>query len=279
VLDKLEELGVADDVVTSFIGDHGWSLGEADVTCKMTPDERGTRIPFIISDPRLKETQGTHTQALAEAVDLYPTLVELAMGGPPTGQGTSDLGGQSLVPVLKDPVKTVVKDVALTQFPRCWQNTSSVNFDDTRGWPGDENNHTASWDSMSDCHWVHRDGLDYMAYSIRTSGAYLGEWRYTEWVEWDGELLRPDWGKVVGRELFNHTGDDGLAWVYDDPVVGEYVNFANDPRMQDEVAKLSSRLKQEVATYMTPNPPAAPYHAATAASGSGSGFESNSGSM
>eukprot|EP01050_Picozoa_sp_SAG11_P020411 SAG11_NODE_3434_length_2450_cov_1.447044_2_plen_50_part_00 len=32
----------------------------------------------------------------------------------------------------------------------------------TGGKPGDENNRTVSWESMSDCHWTDRAHIDYM---------------------------------------------------------------------------------------------------------------------
>lgn len=230
-----------------------------DVTCKMTPDERGTRVPLIIRDPSILGSHGKIVDTIAEAVDLMPTLFDLAVGEPLTGPGTDNLGGVSLKPVLEDPSGPGVKDVALTQFSRCWQNTSAANYDDTVGGPGDEHNHTASWESMSDCHWVHRNAIDYMAYSLRTSGPDLGEWRYTEWVEWNGTALAPNWANVVGKELFNHTGDDGMAWVFDDFVRGEFVNLVANPSLSSTVAVLSARLHTEVARWITPNPAPAPY--------------------
>ena len=48
VLDALDDGGVADSTVVSFIGDHGWHLGEHDMWCKMSTLELGTRIPMII---------------------------------------------------------------------------------------------------------------------------------------------------------------------------------------------------------------------------------------
>ena len=46
----------------------------------MTNFELGTRVPLIISAPWLTASKGQRSMALAEAVDLYPTLSELAMG-------------------------------------------------------------------------------------------------------------------------------------------------------------------------------------------------------
>ena len=81
---------------------HGWNLGEFDIWCKMTNFELGTRVPLIISAPWLTASKGRRSMALAEAVDLYPTLSELAMGAGqlPTGKAGEYLGGASLAPIF-----------------------------------------------------------------------------------------------------------------------------------------------------------------------------------
>jgi len=99
---------------------HGWNLGEFDIWCKMTNFELGTRVPLIISAPWLTASKGQRSMALAEAVDLYPTLSELAMGAGqlPTGKAGEHLGGASLAPIFKD-ISVKVKNVSLSQFSRC----------------------------------------------------------------------------------------------------------------------------------------------------------------
>ena len=59
-----------------------------------------------------------------------------------------------------------VKEVALSQFPRCFQNNTGhdgngigVGPDTPFGGPGDERNKTVSLMSMSDCHWVRRNAI------------------------------------------------------------------------------------------------------------------------
>jgi len=158
----LSDLGAEQDTVVSFIGDHGWHLGEHDMWCKMSTLELGTRIPLIIRAPWIPTAQGVVTQALAEAVDLYPTLSDLAGLQLPSGTGGESLGGTSLVPVMKDPMGPGVKDVAISQFPRCWQN----NTHHTGAKPGDEDNRTVSWESMSDCHWTDRAFINFMGYRV-----------------------------------------------------------------------------------------------------------------
>jgi hypothetical protein len=55
-------------VVFKLIGDHGWGLGEKNIWCKMTNDENGARVPFIVRAPGGKPGR---TKLLAEAVDMY----------------------------------------------------------------------------------------------------------------------------------------------------------------------------------------------------------------
>lgn len=248
VLDVLEKSSAAARTATIFMGDHGWHLGEHDLWCKMTNRETGTRVPLIIRAPWLHAqragTAGGVARGLAEAVDLYPTLAELAGVALPTGAAGAYLGGTSLVPLLLDPTHGRVKDVVLAQFPRCWQNNT---HHPSGSKPGDENNRTSSWETMSDCHWTERAYIDFMGYKMRTETMAI-----TQWLVWDGAKLRPDWEKPVGLELYDHTGDTGMApAAFDD---FENVNLAGRPEYAQVQAQLLARLRKEVEKWMTPNP-------------------------
>jgi arylsulfatase A-like enzyme len=110
LLDALEQNQLLDNTIVILWGDHGWKLGDYGSWCKHTNFELDTRVPLIIMDP--KNPEGQKTNALAEFVDIYPTLCEMA--GLPL---PDHLEGQSLVPILEDPTATV-KQVAISQYPR-----------------------------------------------------------------------------------------------------------------------------------------------------------------
>lgn len=114
VLDELDRLELADRTIIVVWGDHGWHLGDHGMWCKHTNYEEANRIPLLIVAPGLARP-GSRTTALAETVDLYPTLLELA--GLPAGAATQGLDGHSLVPVLRDPALPG-KEAVFHAYPR-----------------------------------------------------------------------------------------------------------------------------------------------------------------
>lgn len=111
VLEALERLGLAEKTVVVMTSDHGYHLYEHGLWQKMSLFENAARIPLIIAAPQV-QGNGKSTTALAELVDLYPTLAELCSLPAP-----KYLDGASLKPVLADPSHSV-KDAAYTQLRR-----------------------------------------------------------------------------------------------------------------------------------------------------------------
>ncbi len=91
LLQALDETGQRDNTIIVLWSDHGWHMGEKEITGKNTLWDRSTRVPLIFAGPGV--TAGQVCNRPAELLDLYPTLVELA--GLPA---RSDLEGISLVP-------------------------------------------------------------------------------------------------------------------------------------------------------------------------------------
>jgi iduronate 2-sulfatase len=110
VLDALDETGLARNTIVVLWGDHGWHLGDHGMWCKHTNYEQAARIPLIVAAPG--GMAGVKTASLAESVDLYPTLCELAGLSAPEG-----LDGASFAPVLQDPA-AATKDFIVHVYPR-----------------------------------------------------------------------------------------------------------------------------------------------------------------
>ena len=114
VIDELSASGQAENTIVVLWGDHGFHLGDLGIWTKHTNYEQANRIPILISAPGVTKP-GSSTRQLAESVDVFPTLAELAGLDPPTGPQPID--GVSLVPVLKDP-SARVRDHAYHAYPK-----------------------------------------------------------------------------------------------------------------------------------------------------------------
>ncbi len=109
VLDALDREDRWKDTIVVLFGDNGHHFGDhGGLWRKNTLFEESLRVPMIIAAPGMAQP-GVSTTALADLIDVYPTLVELTGIARP---GTLD--GLSLVPTLKDP-RASVQD-ALVQY-------------------------------------------------------------------------------------------------------------------------------------------------------------------
>ena len=114
VVGELDRLGLAENTIIVLWGDHGFHLGDLGIWTKHTNYEQANRIPILISAPGVIQP-GSSTKQLAESVDIFPTLAELA--GLPAPTGPQPIDGLSLVPVLKDGTKRV-RDHAFHAYPK-----------------------------------------------------------------------------------------------------------------------------------------------------------------
>lgn len=102
LLDALDDLELRDNTIVLFMSDHGYHLGEHDFWQKVSLHEESMRIPLIISAPGIAPAKAT---TLAEQIDIYPTLADLA------GLQIPDhCQGISLVPALYDPTTNLRQD-------------------------------------------------------------------------------------------------------------------------------------------------------------------------
>ncbi|MEM1227445.1 MAG: arylsulfatase [Planctomycetota bacterium] len=101
LLDKLDELMLADNTVVLYFcdnGPNGWRWNGGMRGRKGSTDEGGVRSPLFVRWPA-KISAGTIVPQICTAMDLLPTLAEMA-GVEITG--TKPLDGMSLVPLLDD---------------------------------------------------------------------------------------------------------------------------------------------------------------------------------
>ena len=96
ILQALENSPYADNTIVVLWSDHGYHLGEKEISGKNTLWTRSTRIPLIFAGPGV--VNSSQCDQPAELLDLYPTLAELAGLSIP-----EHVEGISLVPQLTDP--------------------------------------------------------------------------------------------------------------------------------------------------------------------------------
>jgi uncharacterized sulfatase len=226
VLAELDRLGLRENTIVVFLGDHGYSLGEKGLWRKQNLYEQGARTPLIISAPG--QRSGVPTPAIVEFVDIYPTIADLAGLAAP-----SYLQGRSLKPLLADP-RTPWPHAAFTQIERTGGGPSAVEPEDARAARAPAVPDTAGAPRFSHP-WAARAAAEkegrlesrragtraatpretYMGRSVRTD-----RWRYTEW---DGGRL--------GVELYDELNDPK-----------ESKNLASDPRYAVTRAELKRLL-------------------------------------
>ncbi|WP_203257113.1 sulfatase [Hyunsoonleella ulvae] len=107
VLNELKRLELEEDTIVILWGDHGWNLGDHKLWCKHVTFETALRTPLIIKVPG--KTSGQKTNAIAEYIDVYPSLAELVGLDSP-----ENVEGQSFVPVINGLMPK--KDWAVSKF-------------------------------------------------------------------------------------------------------------------------------------------------------------------
>lgn len=111
VLGALDRLGLKDNTLILFLGDHGFHLGERDWWNKSTLYELSARVPLIVLAPGARDNV-LSCNRLVELIDLYPTIIEYCGLKPP-----HELHGRSFLPLLQNP-DAPWKEAALTQVQR-----------------------------------------------------------------------------------------------------------------------------------------------------------------
>lgn len=101
ILDKLDELGLADNTLVFFFSDNGGVVGITSMEPlrggKGMLYEGGVRVPLVVRWPG-EIKPGSTCDVPVMGIDFYPTMLEIAGAPKPSGQV---LDGESIVPLLR----------------------------------------------------------------------------------------------------------------------------------------------------------------------------------
>ncbi|KAK2144284.1 hypothetical protein LSH36_771g00117 [Paralvinella palmiformis] len=167
LLAELDHLGLAQSTIISFVGDHGWHLGENGEWTKHTNFEQATHAPMMIRIPGLTD-HGIVSDQLVEFVDMYPTIVEAAM-----------LGTLPVCPEESSHIEVCTEGTSL--LPLIFNRQSEASSYAFSQWP--------------------RSGK--MGYTIRSSRYRYTEWPKFR----RHHIYKPKWGDLAGVELYDHLID------------------------------------------------------------------------
>ncbi|MFB6135558.1 MAG: sulfatase [Halobacteriaceae archaeon] len=111
LLDTLEETGRREDTFVVYTSDHGELAGDHERFAKHCFLEQSVRVPFLVSRPGTYP-EGETSEALAQLVDLYPTVLDAA------GVDARDSLGHSLCPAARNPDDETAsgRDAAVSMF-------------------------------------------------------------------------------------------------------------------------------------------------------------------
>lgn len=91
VMDKLREMGVADETLVIYMGDNGFMFGEHGLIDKRVAYETSIRVPMLMQCPELFEG-GTVVEEVVANIDIAPTVMEaMSLRKPPHMDGQSFL--------------------------------------------------------------------------------------------------------------------------------------------------------------------------------------------
>jgi arylsulfatase A-like enzyme len=144
LLDALDRQGALDDTLVLFLGDNGFFFGEHGLGAERRfAYEEGIRTAFFVRYPRMVRP-GTTVTPMVLALDIAPTIVDLA-GGTPGAQ----IQGRSLVPLLKG------------RAPR-WRTSFMVEYFNESAFPWlvGMSYKAVRTDRHKLIHWIHKDGVD-----------------------------------------------------------------------------------------------------------------------
>lgn len=149
-LEALEEAGLADNTIIVYSADNGYHLGNRGLSGKWSHFEESLRVPLIVADPRVPESErGKVTGALALNLDLPATFLDLAGAEVP-----ERYQGSSLKPVITGATppdwrtETFHEHFAVRNRIPAWEGIRNADFKYARYF--DHGNHEFLYDLKND---------------------------------------------------------------------------------------------------------------------------------
>jgi N-acetylglucosamine-6-sulfatase len=144
LLSALERNGTLDKTLILFLGDNGFFFGEHGLGAERRfAYEEGIRTAFFVRYPKLL-APGTKIERMALALDIAPTLFQLAGGRP-----GAHVQGRSLLPLMKGTAKK-------------WRASFLVEYFNESAWPWivGMSYKAVRTERAKLIHWVHQEGVD-----------------------------------------------------------------------------------------------------------------------
>jgi arylsulfatase A-like enzyme len=144
LLEELERRGALDHTLILFLGDNGFFFGEHGLGAERRfAYEEGIRTAFFVRYPKLVKP-GTVIEPMVLALDIAPTMIELAGGKP-----GSHIQGQSVVALLK-------------KKARGWRKSFLIEYYNESAWPWivGMSYKAVRTERAKLIHWVHKEGVD-----------------------------------------------------------------------------------------------------------------------
>lgn len=142
ILNKLDELGVADRTVVFLTSDNGGFINKyrGQTVTNNAPLrsgkgslwEGGVRVPLMVRWPGVARAGATCAEPVV-STDFYPTILEMArLEGDP--EHNANVDGLSIVPLLKDPLARIDRDAIYFHYPHYYPTTTPVSSVRARDW-------------------------------------------------------------------------------------------------------------------------------------------------
>ena len=187
VLNKVDELGIADNTIVVFFSDNGGFINKFNKKIvtnnyplrsgKGSLYEGGIRDPLIIRWPGVTKAGSVCTEPVS-SIDFYPTLLEMT-GLAGDHKHNTDMDGLSLVPLLKNPAAKLKRQALYWHYPHYYPTTTPVSSIRLRDWKlleYFEDNHIELYDLSNDIG-ERNDLAEKMPEKAKELRKRLDEWR------------------------------------------------------------------------------------------------------